>query len=87
MPSMDEFWIRVLQFHYTVAYYPFLGSDSETNNETTSAARQQILNEQEYMGAARERLGKHVPAAKYTHATIEVLLETGFSTVVSAEGL
>jgi hypothetical protein len=66
---------------------PFLGSDRETNNETTSAARQQILNEEEYMASARERLDKHVPVAKDTHATIEALLETGFSTVVRAEGL
>jgi hypothetical protein len=30
--------------------------------------------------ASRQRLGKHVPAATNTHATIEVLLETVFST-------
>jgi hypothetical protein len=35
---------------------------------------------------SRQRLGKHVPAATHTHATIEVLFET-FSTVVRAEGL
>jgi hypothetical protein len=29
---------------------------------------------------SRQRLGKHVPAATDTHATIEVLLETVFST-------
>jgi hypothetical protein len=28
---------------------------------------------------SRQRLGKHVPAATDTHATIEVLLETAFS--------
>jgi hypothetical protein len=28
----------------------------------------------------RQRLGKHVPVATDTHATIEVLLETAFST-------
>jgi hypothetical protein len=28
----------------------------------------------------RQRLGKHVPAATDAHATIEILLETGFST-------
>jgi hypothetical protein len=28
---------------------------------------------------SRQRLGKHVPAAADTHATIEVLLETAFS--------
>jgi hypothetical protein len=31
------------------------------------------------MAVARERLGKHVPAATGTHATIEELLETAFS--------
>jgi hypothetical protein len=30
--------------------------------------------------ASRQRLGKHVPATKDTHATIEVMLETVFST-------
>jgi hypothetical protein len=34
-----------------------------------------------------ERLGKHVPAVTDTHATIEVLLETGFSTVVRVEAV
>jgi hypothetical protein len=33
-----------------------------------------------------QRFGKHVPAATDTHATIEVLLETKFSTVDHAEG-
>jgi hypothetical protein len=32
-----------------------------------------------------QRLGKHVPAATDTHTAIEVLLESGFSTVVRAE--
>jgi hypothetical protein len=32
-------------------------------------------------------LGKHVPAATVTHATIEVLLESVFATVVRAKGL
>jgi hypothetical protein len=58
---------------------PFLGSDRETNNKTTFAARQQV--------AARERLDKHLPTATDTHATIEVLLETGISTVVRTESL
>jgi hypothetical protein len=39
------------------------------------------------MAAARERLGKHVPAAEDRHATIEILLETEFPMVVHAEGL
>jgi hypothetical protein len=39
------------------------------------------------MAAAMERLGKHVPAATDTHATIEVLLEKRFSMVVHSEGL
>jgi hypothetical protein len=39
------------------------------------------------MAAVREQLGKHVPMATDTHATIEVLLEMGFSTVVIAEGV
>jgi hypothetical protein len=28
---------------------------------------------------SRQRFGKHVPAEKNTHATIEIFLETGFS--------
>jgi hypothetical protein len=36
--------------------------------------------ESEYTFITRQRLGKQVPAATYTHATIEVLLETMFST-------
>jgi hypothetical protein len=72
---MDEFWIRVSNsFIILWLTVTFLGSNRETNNKTTSAARQQILNEQEYTAAAREQLGKHVPAANDTHATIEVLL-------------
>jgi hypothetical protein len=48
----------------------FLGSDRETSNGTTSAARQQIFNEQEYTAPARELLSKHVAAAKDTLVTI-----------------
>jgi hypothetical protein len=58
---------------------PFLGNDRETNNETTFAARQQIL--------IRKRLGKHVPAAMDTNATIEGLLDTAFSTRSVPKGL
>jgi hypothetical protein len=47
----------------------FLGNGREMNNVTTSIARQQILNKQEHMADARERLGKHVPAAMDTQAT------------------
>jgi hypothetical protein len=57
-----------------------LGSDAETDNKTTFAARQQIVNKEEFMAAARERLGKHVPAATDTRATIQELLETVLST-------
>jgi hypothetical protein len=32
------------------------------------------------MEVYRQRIGKHVPAATNTHATIELLLETVFST-------
>jgi hypothetical protein len=39
------------------------------------------------MAAAMERLNKHVPAAMDMYATIQVLLETGFFTVILAEGL
>jgi hypothetical protein len=34
-----------------------------------------------------QRLGKHVPAATNTHATVELLLETGCFYVVLAEML
>jgi hypothetical protein len=49
---------------------PLLGSDRKINNETF-AARQQI-------SIRRKRLGKYVPAATDTDATIEELLETVF---------
>jgi hypothetical protein len=39
------------------------------------------------MAAATERLDKHVPVAMDMHAIIQVLLETGFSMVIHAEGL
>jgi hypothetical protein len=42
----------------------FLGNGSETDNGTTSVARQQILNKQEETAAAREWLGKDIPAEK-----------------------
>jgi hypothetical protein len=35
----------------------------------------------------RQRLREHFPAATYTHAKLEVLLEPGVSTMVRAEGL
>jgi hypothetical protein len=44
----------------------FLGNSRETDNGTTSIARQQIHNKQEYKADARERLGKYVPAATDT---------------------
>jgi hypothetical protein len=37
------------------------------------------------MAAARERLGKYVPAAEDAHATVEIVVETGVSTVVRSE--
>jgi hypothetical protein len=36
--------------------------------------------------AARQRLGKHVPAEANTHTTIEVLLQTVFSTLSVQRG-
>jgi hypothetical protein len=56
-----------------------LGNDGETDNGTKSVARQQIFNEEKQTAAAIKRLGKHVPSAMDKHATIEVLMETGFS--------
>jgi hypothetical protein len=48
---------------------------------TVEPGKQQLLeNGSETTFISRQRLGKHVPAAKYTHATIEVLLERVFST-------
>jgi hypothetical protein len=54
-------WLENLRFNILWRIDPFIGSDRGTNNETF---------------AARKQLGKHVPAATETHATIEVLLET-----------
>jgi hypothetical protein len=39
-----------------------------------------LANGSETAFVSRQRLGKHVPAAMDTHATVEVLLETVFST-------
>jgi hypothetical protein len=39
-----------------------------------------LANGSETTFASRQRLGKHVPAATDTHATIDALLETVFST-------
>jgi hypothetical protein len=50
----------------------------ETDNGTTPVAGQQILHKQEQGAVSRQRLGKHIPAATDTHATVEVLLETVF---------
>lgn len=47
----------------------FLGKGRETNNRATSAARRQILNKQEQTIAAREVLGKQVPAARHMTST------------------
>jgi cytochrome c5 len=49
----------------------FLGNGRETDNGTKSVARQQIISKQEQTAAARERLGKHVPAATNTHTKIK----------------
>jgi hypothetical protein len=62
-----------------------LGSDRETKNETTFAARQQFLISKN----RRPLLGNgsvNIPVTTDTHATIELILETAFSTVVHAEG-
>jgi hypothetical protein len=40
----------------------FLGNGRERGNITASVARQQILNKKELTAAARERVGKQVPA-------------------------
>jgi hypothetical protein len=46
-----------------------------------------LVNGPETIFVSRQRLGKHVPAASDTHATVEVLLEKVFSTTVRAKGL
>jgi hypothetical protein len=65
---------------------PLLANDSETtfisrqrprNKGTTSVAGQQILNKQEQTAAARERLGKHVPAATDTHTRMNSVVCVG----------
>jgi hypothetical protein len=48
---------------------------------TVEPEKQQLLtNGSETTFVSRQRLGKHIPAATDKHATIEVLLETAFST-------
>jgi hypothetical protein len=51
---------------------PSLCNDHEISNYTRAVSRQ--------------RLGKHIPAATDTHATIEVLLETVFSSLTAQRG-
>jgi hypothetical protein len=46
--------------------HSFLGNGRETDNGTTSVAREQILNKQEQTAASTERIGKRVPAATDT---------------------
>jgi hypothetical protein len=47
---------------------------------TVELQKQPLLaNGSETTFVSRQRLGKHIPAATDTHATIEVLLETAFS--------
>jgi hypothetical protein len=60
---------------------PFLYSDRETTKQHATD-----FNKQEQTAAARERFSKHVPAATDTHATMKLLLETGFCTVIRARG-
>jgi hypothetical protein len=47
-----------------------LVNGSETDNRMTSVARQQILNKQEWTAAAKELLGKHIPAAMDTRMVL-----------------
>jgi hypothetical protein len=55
---------------------------------TVEPEKQPLLaNGSETTFVSRQRLGKHVPAATDKHKTIEVLLETVFSTVINAKGL
>jgi hypothetical protein len=44
--------------------HSFLGNGSETNNGTTSVARERIINKKEPTATTREQLDKHVPAEK-----------------------
>jgi hypothetical protein len=46
--------------------HSFLGNGRETDNGTRPVARQQILDKQQQTAAAREQLGKQVPAATDT---------------------
>jgi hypothetical protein len=57
-----------------------LSNDRETNNETTSAARQQVLNSKYTQPLLSNAFAnKHVPTAMNPQAAIEELLETMFS--------
>jgi hypothetical protein len=44
----------------------------------TSVARQQIINKKEQTTAARERLGKHVPAARNTRMNCVVFVPSSY---------
>jgi hypothetical protein len=69
--SMQELWSQRNGRGYPKALeqHSFLGNGRETDNGTTSVARQHILNKQEYTDGARVRLGKYFPSATDTHAT------------------
>jgi hypothetical protein len=54
---------------------PLLGKDLETNNVTNAASIAVAVKP-----VSRQWIGKHVPAATTTHTTVELLLETVFST-------
>jgi hypothetical protein len=45
----------------------FVSRQRPRNKGTTSVARKQILNNQEYKAAAREQLDKHIPVETDTH--------------------
>jgi hypothetical protein len=48
----------------TILQHSFLRNGRETDSRMMSVVRYQILDKQEYTAAARERLGKHFPAAR-----------------------
>jgi hypothetical protein len=66
---------------------PFLDNDRETNSKTTFAGKQQILISKNRRSLLGNGSVNTFPEATDTHANIDVLLETWFSTVVRAEEL
>jgi hypothetical protein len=79
--KVNFFWFATLCSLVDIMAYLLKGRTVEPEKQPL------LTNGSETTFVSMQRLGKHIPAAMDTHAKIEVLLETGLSTVVHAEDL